>query len=92
MDVRPRCDSCGRFVRPGSPGSSWVMVPDFPPMSFGDEIKPGHQRLSRLPLRQPRLDQINPLPPFEWPGGDVLCIRQAVLSKALGDQPLVAQA
>ncbi len=37
MDFRPRCDSCGRFVRPGSPGSSWVMVPDFPPMSFGDE-------------------------------------------------------
>lgn len=22
-----RCDCCGRFVRPGAPGSSWVMVP-----------------------------------------------------------------
>ena len=23
-----RCDCCGRFVRPGQPGSSWVMVPE----------------------------------------------------------------
>lgn len=22
-----RCDCCGRFVRPGIPGGSWVMVP-----------------------------------------------------------------
>lgn len=22
-----RCDCCGRFVRPGTPGGSWVMVP-----------------------------------------------------------------
>lgn len=31
-----RCDTCGKFMRPGSPGSSWVMVPavDF---DFGDE-------------------------------------------------------
>lgn len=23
---QPRCDCCGRFVTPGQPGSSWVMV------------------------------------------------------------------
>lgn len=31
-----RCDCCGRFVRPGSPGSSWVMVP-CSDVSTGDE-------------------------------------------------------
>lgn len=36
-DLRARCDRCGRFMRPGVPGSSWVMVPDCPPVSFGDE-------------------------------------------------------
>lgn len=31
-----RCDMCGRFVRPGSPGSSWVNVPHSD-VSSGDE-------------------------------------------------------
>jgi hypothetical protein len=35
--LRPRCDTCGRFMTPGAPGTSWVMVPDCPPMGFGDE-------------------------------------------------------
>lgn len=33
---QPRCDCCGRFVRPGAPGSSWVMVP-CSDVSMGDE-------------------------------------------------------
>ena len=24
---QPRCDCCGKFTRPGTPGGSWVMVP-----------------------------------------------------------------
>ena len=31
-----RCDCCGRFVRPGTPGGSWVMVP-CSDVSMGDE-------------------------------------------------------
>lgn len=31
-----RCDCCGRFVLPGSPGSSWVHVPDSH-VSVGDD-------------------------------------------------------
>lgn len=31
-----RCDCCGRFMAPGSPGSSWVMVPHSD-VSCGDE-------------------------------------------------------
>jgi hypothetical protein len=33
---QPRCDCCGRFVLPGSPGSSWVNVP-FTDINAGDE-------------------------------------------------------
>lgn len=33
---QPRCDCCGRFVIPGSPGSSWVHVPDSH-VSTGDD-------------------------------------------------------
>ncbi|MBK8667765.1 MAG: hypothetical protein IPN21_18230 [Burkholderiales bacterium] len=33
---QPRCDRCGRFVLPGSPGSSWVHVPDSH-VSVGDD-------------------------------------------------------
>lgn len=37
FDFQPRCDFCGRFVQPGTPGTSWVNVPHCPPMSQGDE-------------------------------------------------------
>lgn len=33
---QPRCDCCGRFVIPESPGSSWVNVP-YSDVSMGDE-------------------------------------------------------
>ena len=34
-----KCDTCGRFMSLGQPGSSWVMVPaiDVPGHTFGDE-------------------------------------------------------
>lgn len=38
MDWRPKCDCCGRFMRPGAPGTSWVMVPASDiPGEYGDE-------------------------------------------------------
>ena len=38
MLTLPNCDMCGRFVRPGTPGASWVHVPDTDiPGEFGDE-------------------------------------------------------
>lgn len=36
MNWQPRCDCCGRFVTPGQPGASWVMVP-CSDVSYGDE-------------------------------------------------------
>lgn len=38
-DMTPRCDVCGRFMSPGSPGTSWVSVPaiDMPGWQYGDE-------------------------------------------------------
>ena len=34
-----KCDCCGRFMRPGAPGTSWVLVPgiDVPGLESGDE-------------------------------------------------------
>lgn len=38
MSYTPKCDRCGRFMRPGAPGSSWVMVPACDiPGEYGDE-------------------------------------------------------
>ena len=38
MDWRPKCDCCGQFMRPGAPGTSWVMVPACDiPGEYGDE-------------------------------------------------------
>ena len=38
MGYIPKCDYCGRFMRPGAPGSSWVMVPACDiPGEWGDE-------------------------------------------------------
>jgi hypothetical protein len=28
MNALPNCDRCGRFMLPGAPGTSWVMVPE----------------------------------------------------------------
>lgn len=36
MSLLPNCDKCGRFVLPGAPGTSWVMVPSTD-VNFGDE-------------------------------------------------------